>query len=74
MSGVGWGWLKSRGRGLYEFPCGYMNFHFHVASSVCVCGGGGVINFCFPARGVGHVLIVPIKSLKKNLTRSVFIN
>ena len=42
--------------------------NFHVASSVCVCvcvGGGGVINFCFPARGVGHVLIVPIKSLKK---------
>ena len=52
--------------------------NFHVATSVCVCGGGGVvINFCFPARGVGHVLIVPIKSLKKILARfarSVFIN
>ena len=30
--------------------------NFHVASSLCVCVGGGggfVINFCFPARGGG---------------------
>ena len=50
--------------------------NFHVASSVCVWGGV-VINFCFPARGVGHVIIVPIKSLKKVLAifaRSFFIN
>ena len=40
--------------------------NFHAARSVCVCvGGGGVSNFCFPVRGMDHVLTVPIKSLKK---------
>ena len=52
--------------------------NFHVASSVCVGGGGGegVINLA-SQQGVGHVLIVPIKSLKKILARfarSVFTN
>ena len=50
---------------------------------MCVWGGGGggggvvVIIFHLSARGVGHVLIVQIKSLKKILARfarSVFIN
>ena len=39
--------------------------NFHVASSVCVCvWRGGVFNFA-SQQGVGHDLIVPIKSLKK---------
>ena len=58
-------YLNVKGGGLK----GQMNFH--VASR----GGGVAINFGFPAWG--HVLIVPIKSLKNFLarfTQSNFIN
>ena len=42
--------------------------HFHVASR----GGGSPLTLA--SQQVGHVLIVPIKSLKIFLARSVFIN
>ena len=60
MSGVG---------GLKEGGGGHMNFH--VASSVCVCVGGSSLTLASQHGGGGHVLIVPIKSLKNKNSRSL---